>query len=408
MRKISLENTNAAGKQTIKEINEKLILNLIRERQPISRAEIAEKTRLQRSTVTIITTRLLQENWIYEGENGSVGVGRKPTNLYLNARKFKSLGVQVGREETLLAVADLNGEILNQKSLRTDLDARLFTARLGREIERLAGGSTDGGKVAGVGVSLPGYIEKAKGRIIAAENFGWMNVPLGEWLRQRLVLPVYFENNAKLSAFAEIWFGDRRHRHPQNFICVTSRDGIGTGIIINGEIYNGARDGAAEFGHVSLFPYGERCRCGNYGCWELYASDMATVKRYRHLKGPARSARHQAQEITIHEIIQRAHQGEEAAQSALQTTGKYLGLGIANLVYGFNPEMVIVGDNLKDAWDFVGDIIISTVRSRVPAYYLEGLQIVPSSHKENPSLLGAIALVLAHQFRIGGNFLKTS
>ena len=82
---------------------------------------------------------------------------------------------------------------------------------------------------------------------------------LGEWLRKNLDIPVYFENNAKLSAFSEIWFGNNRDGSLQNFTCVTSRDGIGTGIIMNGEIYNGARDGAAEFGHVSLFPYGERC-----------------------------------------------------------------------------------------------------------------------------------------------------
>jgi N-acetylglucosamine repressor len=405
MRKISLENTNAAGKQTIKEINEKLILNLIREHQPISRAEIAGKTRLQRSTVTIITTRLLQENWIYEGENGSVGVGRKPTNLYLNARKFQSLGIQIGRQETVLALADLNGKILTQKSLPTDLNASKFFPRLAQEISRLGGSPRNGGtRVAGVGVSLPGYVEKAKGRIIAAENFGWMDVPAGEWLRQRLDVPVYFENNAKLSAFAEIWFGDNRNRHPQNFICVTSRDGIGTGVIINGEIYNGARDGAAEFGHVSLFPYGERCPCGNYGCWELYASDMATVKRYLQAMKVTPSAKRQTEGITVDEIISRAHRGEAAAQTALQTTGKYLGLGIANLVYGFNPEMVIVGDDLKDAWEFIADIIISTVRRRVPGYYLEGLRIVPSSHKENSSLLGAIALVLAHHFTIAGSF----
>lgn len=406
MRKISLENTDPAGKQTIKEINQKLILNLIREHQPISRAEIAGKTGLQRSTVTIITNRLLEGEWIYEGENGSVGVGRKPTNLYLNAEKFYSVGVQIGRQETLLAVADVNGRIQTRRSLPTFLDASRFFPQLAHEIRDLAGSPRlrSGTKVAGVGVSLPGYLEKASGKIIAAENFGWINVPAGEWLRKSLDVPLYFENNAKLSAFAEIWFGNNRDRHLQNFIYVTSRDGIGTGIIINGEIYNGARDGAAEFGHVSLFPYGERCACGNYGCWEVYASDMATVKRYVQRNKRAGPLRGQSQDITIHQIIERAHRGEKVAQIVLQGTGRYLGLGIANLVYGFNPEMVIVGDNLKDAWDFIADIVISTVRSRVPSYYIDGLRISPSSLKENPSLLGAIALVLAHNFTITRSF----
>jgi N-acetylglucosamine repressor len=406
MRKISLENTGPAGKNTIKEINQKLILNLIREHQPISRAEIAGKTGLQRSTVTIITNRLLEGDWIYEGENGSVGVGRKPTNLYLNAEKFYSVGVQIGRQETLLAVADVNGKIQSRRSLETLPDASRFFPKLAQEIKDLAGSPRlrSRTEVAGVGVSLPGYLEKASGRIIAAENFGWINVPAGEWMRKYLDVPVYFENNAKLSAFAEIWFGDNRDRHLQNFICVTSRDGIGTGIIINGEIYNGARDGAAEFGHVSLFPYGERCACGNYGCWEVYASDMATIKRYLQGNRRREPPKRPAQDVTIHEIIGRAHQGEKAAQMALQGTARYLGLGIANLVFGFNPEMVIVGDSLKDAWDFIGDIIISTVRGRVPGYYIEELRLIPSSIKENPSLLGAIALVLAHNFTIARSF----
>ena len=117
-----------------------------------------------------------------------------------------------------------------------------------------------------------------------------MNVPAGEWLRKNLDVPVYFENNAKLSAFSEIWFGDNRDGSLQNFICVTSRDGIGTGIIINGEIYNGARDGAAEFGHVSLFPYGERCP-------------------YLQSNRGARSLKNSGEEITIQEIIRRALQG---------------------------------------------------------------------------------------------------
>jgi predicted NBD/HSP70 family sugar kinase len=406
VRKISLENTDPAGKKTIKEINQKLILNLIREHQPISRAEIAGKTGLQRSTVTVITNRLLEASWIYEGENGTAGVGRKPTNLYLNAEKLYSVGVQIGRQETLLALADVNGRIQSRKSLETFPDAARFFPKLAQEIRDLIGSSRHRSRtgVAGVGVSLPGYIEKATGRIIAAENFGWINVPAGEWMRKHLDVPVYFENNAKLSAFAEIWFGDNRDRHLQNFICVTSRDGIGTGIIINGEIYNGARDGAAEFGHVSLFPYGERCACGNHGCWEVYASDMATIKRYLQGSKGKGPVKRQPRDITIHEIIGRAHQGERAAQVALQGTARYLGLGIANLVFGFNPEMVIVGDSLKDAWDFVGDIIISTVRSRVPGYFIEELRIIPSSIKENPSLLGGIALVLAHSFTIARSF----
>jgi predicted NBD/HSP70 family sugar kinase len=405
MRKINLENTIAAGKRTIKEINQKLILNLIREQQPISRVEIARQTQLQRSTVTIITNRLLQQQWICEGESGRYGGGRRPKNLYLNTNRFHVLGVEVSKDETILALADLNGKLLSREYMKTKVDDSRFFVHLGEKIQRFSkqSRSRTGIKVAGVGVGLPGYIEKTTGRIIAAENFGWMDVAAGDYLRKRFDLPIYFGNTAKLAAFAEMWFAESKHGSLHNFVYVTTRDGLGTGIVLNGEIYNGARDGAAEFGHFSLFPDGERCVCGNYGCWELYASDMATVKRYLlSLNGSERPPRGSAP-LTIGKVIERAHRGDKAACEALQTTAKYLGLGITNLVFGLNPERVIVGDELVHAWDIIGEIICSTVQSRVPSYYADDLKITCSSIKEMPSLLGAIALVLANLFSFATN-----
>ena len=405
MRKINLENTIAAGKRTIKEINQKLILNLIREQQPISRVEIARQTQLQRSTVTIITNRLLQQQWICEGESGRYGGGRRPKNLYLNTNRFHVLGVEVSKDETILALADLNGKLLSREYMKTKVDDSRFFVHLGEKIQRFSkqSRSRTGIKVAGVGVGLPGYIEKTTGRIIAAENFGWMDVAAGDYLRKRFDLPIYFGNTAKLGAFAEMWFAESKNGSLHNFVYVTTRDGLGTGIVLNGEIYNGARDGAAEFGHFSLFPDGERCVCGNYGCWELYASDMATVKRYvLSLNGSERPPRGSSP-LTIGKVIERAHRGDKAACEALQTTAKYLGLGITNLVFGLNPERVIVGDELVHAWDIIGEIICSTVQSRVPSYYADDLKITCSSIKEMPSLLGAIALVLANLFSFATN-----
>ncbi len=405
MRKLDLQNTKGAGKSTIKEINQKLILNFVREHQPISRAEISKRTKLQRSTVTIITNRLLTRKWIYEGESGRYGGGRRPKNLYLNPKKLLVLGVEVGREETILALADLNGELLERAYFKTSLEDSAFFTRLSKKIRSFSQQSRSrrGVEVAGVGVGLPGYIEKSSGKIIAAENFGWFNVPAGDQLRKHLDLPIYFENNAKLAAFAELWFGKNKNGAPRNLVHITTRDGLGTGLILNGEIFNGARDGAAEFGHFSLFPDGERCVCGNYGCWEVYASDMATVKRYvQSLNGSADKPQF-PEKLGIRDVIEAARRGEEAARMALQSTARYLGLGISNLLFGLNPELVIVGDELAGAWDLIEEEIIATVRSRVPSYYLEGVEIVASSIKETPILLGAIALVLADIFSISNH-----
>lgn len=134
MQKLDLQNTKGAGKSTIKEMNQKLILNLVRAHQPISRAEISKRTKLQRSTVTIISNRLMSRKWIYEGESGRYGGGRRPKHLYLNPKKFLALGVEVGREETILASADLNGELLERAYFKTSLEDPAFFTRLGRKI----------------------------------------------------------------------------------------------------------------------------------------------------------------------------------------------------------------------------------------------------------------------------------
>jgi predicted NBD/HSP70 family sugar kinase len=402
MRKLDLQTAKGAGKSTIKEINQKLILNFVREHQPISRAEISKRTKLQRSTVTIISNRLLNKEWIYEGESGRYGGGRRPKHLYLNPKKLLALGVEVGREETLLALADLNGELMERAYFKTSLEDATFFARLAKKIRNFSDHSRTrrGSEVAGVGIGLPGYIEKSSGKIIAAENFCWMNVPAGDQLRKYLDLPIYFENAAKLAAFAELWFGRNKDRAPRNLVHITTRDGLGTGLILNGEIFNGARDGAAEFGHFSLFPDGERCVCGNYGCWEVYASDMATVKRYLQSRNGSTSTPQSPEKLSIRDVIEAARRGDDAARMALQSTARYLGLGISNLLFGLNPELVVVGDELAGAWDLIEEQIITTVRSRVPSYYLEGVEIGPSSIKESPSLLGAVALVLADIFSV--------
>ncbi|HVN81661.1 MAG TPA: ROK family transcriptional regulator [Terriglobia bacterium] len=402
MRKLDLQTAKGAGKSMIKEINQKLILNLVREHQPISRAEISKRTRLQRSTVTIISNRLLSKGWIYEGESGRYGGGRRPKHLYLNPKKLLALGVEVGREETLLALADLNGELIDRAYFKTTLEDPTFFTRLAKKIRSFSDHSRPrrGVEVAGVGIGLPGYIEKNSGRIIAAENFCWMNVPAGDYLRKHLDFPIYFENVAKLAAFAELWFGKSKNGAPRNLVHITTRDGLGTGLILNGEIFNGARDGAAEFGHFSLVPDGERCVCGNYGCWEVYASDMATVKRYLQSRNGSTSEPPSPEKVGIREVIEAARRGDHAARTALQSTAKYLGIGISNLLFGLNPELVTVGDELAGAWDLIEEEIVATVRGRVPSYYLEGVEIGPTSLKEAPSLLGAIALVLADIFSI--------
>jgi len=248
-------------------------------------------------------------------------------------------------------------------------------------------------QVLGVGVGLPGYIDRNSGKVLAAENLGWFGVEAGRLLRRRLSIPFYHENNAKLSALAETWSFKPGSKRLANFVFVTMRGGLGTGVIVNGRILQGASSGAAEFGHTMLYPDGKRCACGNSGCWEQYASDLALCHAYSQQDEGAGSS-----QIEPDAIVQLAREGNAAALRVLRETAEHVGLGFVNLVMALNPEAIVVGDYLAAGWDLVEDVVWGVLRSRVPSYYLAGVRIFPSEHAADSSLLGAVALVLGQFF----------
>jgi predicted NBD/HSP70 family sugar kinase len=242
-------------------------------------------------------------------------------------------------------------------------------------------------------VGLPGTIDRRTGRIIAAENFGWFGVEAGERLRGNLKLPFYFENAAKLSALAEMWFSDRDGARLRNFVAVETRGGVGTGVIVNGQILQGATSAAAEFGHISLYPDGPKCACGNVGCWEQYASDLALIRAYAEETGQP-GAEHEP----VEEILAKARAGDPPAQRALRTTAQHVGMGFVNLVMALNPQAIVVGDYLAQAWDLIEEEVWAVLRQRTPAYFLAGLRVFASRHGTDSSLRGAVALVLNRFF----------
>ncbi|HXG68052.1 MAG TPA: ROK family protein, partial [Blastocatellia bacterium] len=284
MRKLNFDNLHTASKGRMRDINEVIVLNLIRDQQPISRVDITRITGLQMSTVTVITRRLMSKGLIYEQGVAPSKGGRKPRLLGLNAEKVCVFGVDIGVTETTLALSDFNGTILHREEFPTDRRPQPFLDRLLDSIERLLNSWRDKVEFEGVGISATGIIDAARGRIIFSPNLGWQDVEIREIFSQRLGLPVHVENDARASALAEVWTGRGRHTGSENLVFVTVNEGVGSGIIVNGQLYRGSSDGAGEFGHLSLDQSGPLCNCGNRGCWELFASDRATVQRFLDLR----------------------------------------------------------------------------------------------------------------------------
>ena len=383
----------ALSKSALRQANERLILNAIRQNPSLSRADIVRMTGLSPSSVTFIVERLKRAKMIsdQEVENHS-RVGRPPSALRLQADAKMAVGVDITMSGSTIALADLTGRIVRTTRVPWHPNYELFFDKIHRAIQAIVE-SFSPKQVLGVGVGLPGYIERSTGKVLAAENFKWFGIEAGRLLRKRLSFPFYYENNAKLSALAETWFSKRESKRLLNFVFVTMRGGLGTGVIVNGQILQGASSAAAEFGHTVLYPDGRRCACGNTGCWEQYASDLALCRAYSQQNGNDGGTHPDADAI-----VRLAREGDAAALRALRDTAHQVGLGFVNLIMALNPEAIVVGDYLAAGWSLVEDVVWSVLRSRVPSYYLAGVRIFPSEHAADSSLLGAVALVLSQFF----------
>jgi predicted NBD/HSP70 family sugar kinase len=395
MNGVTFTTRGALGKSALRHANERLVLNVIRQNPAVSRADIVRITGLSPSSVTYVVNRLSRNKMIREEVENRARVGRRPTGLRLRPEAGMAVGVEITRPESRVGLADLNGDVIRAKIVPWHPNPELFLDRVHSVIVALTQ-PLPPERVLGIGVSLPGTIDRVSGKVIAAENFSWFGVEVGRLLDRRLPFPVYYENLAKLAALAEMWYSGNDGKPLRNFVFVAAHEGLGTGVIIDGQIFQGAYSAAAEFGHTMLYPDGRRCPCGNRGCWEQYASDFALCRLYGELRQPDGNGH---AEITANQIVRLARERNPAAQQAVEETANHLGLGFVNLIWALNPEAIVVGDWLAEALDLMEGTIWKVVRSRIPSYYLSGLRIVRARHGVDSSFQGAFALVLSRFFQ---------
>ena len=387
MRRLDLRKAQAARLNTIRDINRQIVLNYVREREPISRAEIARETELQRSTISAIVEDLKTEGLVEEvGEGESTG-GRRPTLLKLRAAEPIALGVSITPSCTTIAISDLAGRVIDQEEFPTDSDKTLnqvinvvrdFTSRYKGSIE-------------GVGVSLPGLVDPSTGTALYIPYFLWRDLPISEMISKAVGLPVVIDNDANAVALAELWFGRPEVNDARDFILVLVAEGVGTGIIFDGQVYRGQRGAAGEFGHMVIGSGAPvPCSCGSDYCWEAFSSERAAIARYLKLSGASTHT-------SFIEVVDRALAGEANAKAALVETARQLGVGISNLIIGFSPEAVVVGGEIARAWNLIESALTETIANSVRRGLPSAL-ILPSTLGEKPTLRGALSLVLASKF----------
>ena len=389
MRRLDLRKAQAARLNTIRDINRQIVLNYVREREPISRAEIARETALQRSTISAIVEDLTREGLVEEvGEGESTG-GRRPTLLKLRAVGPIAVGVSITPTCTTIASSDLAGRVIDQQEFLTDPDKTLSQViDAVREFNARYHGSIEG-----VGVSLPGLVDPSTGTALFVPYFPWRDLPVSEAISSAVGVPVVIDNDANAMALAELWFGRPEVNDARDFIMVLVAEGVGTGIIFDGQVYRGQRGAAGEFGHMVIGEHAPvPCSCGSDDCWEAFASERAAIARYRKLaRIPAKTP------ISFREVVDRALGGEASAKAALVETARYLGVGISNLIIGFSPEAVVVGGEIARAWELIESALTEAIEHSVRRG-LPSARILPSTLGENPTLRGALSLVLASKF----------
>ena len=369
-------------------INRQIVLNYVRDRGPISRAEIARRTELQRSTISEIVDSLLEEGLIEEIGAGQSTGGRCPTLLALRANGAAAVGIDIAPTHTTVAASDLAGRVLEREVFETERDFDRTIARAAAAARRLT--AIGPGLISGIGVSLPGLVNPSTGKLIYVPYFNWRDLEVGRPLSAATGLKVAVDNDANAAALAELWFGRAEVSDARDFVMVFISEGVGTGIIFDGQIYRGEGGAAGEFGHMII---GERapvpCSCGSYDCWEAFASGRAAVARY--------AARGGSPHVGFARLIDRALGGERAAREALHETAHHLGRGISNLVVGFSPEIVVVGGAITRAWELVSGVLEEAVMRSVRRD-LPPARITPSTIGDEASLMGALSLVLADKF----------
>jgi len=401
MRKINPHDFKVARRGTSRAINRQIALSLIRAHQPISRADLARLMNVRRGVASLLVSELLEEGLIFEGAVGeAVGRGRRPTFLYIDTRQRCIVGVDVRASRTYIMITDLMGHQVGAvSSFQTNRDHDVLIQDLARRIKQLLADYKEIGSCAGVGVVVPGMVDLAAGRVLHAPTLAWRDVNLRDPLTAAIGFPVHIENSGKACALAQLWATRSDVLTAGHSVFVSVSDGVGTGIVVNGELMRGRHNTAGEFGHVPLSIDGPRCSCGATGCWEAYVSNIATLSRYfgRDLAEPGpRDV--DASTFTVEDLIARARAGDAKALAAINSTARYLGLGLASIINAIDPARVYVGGEITTAWSLIEPIVRSALRERTLTEFggMTEVHVVPA--EEHPRLRGAVALVAAPAF----------
>ncbi|MEI7056593.1 ROK family transcriptional regulator [Nocardioides sp. CCNWLW239] len=367
--------------------NRTQVLDLLGRSAPVSRAELARRTGLSRSTVSSIVQELLAAEQIVETTDAAVprSGGRPPSLLTLSGAPGTLVGVDIGHRHVRVAVADLAAKPLAEHEIRLDADNSPVetidrAAAMVRECLAEAGIDPKRDRVLGVGMGIPGPVDPHSAVVASPILANWIGLAPGEELASRLSLPVRVENDANLGALAEATYGAARD--VEDVIYVKASSGIGAGLVLDGKLHRGITGIAGEIGHVRFEDNGPICRCGNRGCLEKAFGGTRLVE----LLQPAYE-----ETLSVERLLELAQEGDIRVNRILDDAGRAVGRVLADLCNHLNPALIVVGDTMRHSESFVLGIKDSIDRFTQPDT-AAALDVVPSELGDNAGVMGALVI----------------
>lgn len=351
---------------TMRLINRFSVFNVLYDTGIISRIEIANRTGLNKATVSSLIDDFIAGQFVHEVGFGESSGGRKPILLKFNAKAAYCIGIDIQVTHIKTVLTDISGALEYKKVRTVDLRNRQIdeTALIGVLVEEIesaiAAAPSSPHGIIGVGIACPGIVNFNTGDVYYLPNIGIEDWPLRAELQKHVKIPIFIDNDGNCGAWA-LHLAERL----QNIVYVNAGIGIGTGIIINGQLYRGHTGIAGELGHTTISAIGILCKCGNYGCWEQYASEQALL---RYLQEDGEVAQNEQLDAEfVSRAVQKAVNHHPTYEKAFQSIGMYLGIGIANILNTLNPEQVILGGTIAQGAEMILPEVKTAIRHRAMA-----------------------------------------
>lgn len=391
----------AVKPQTQIRANRSLVLRLLRRRRQLSRAEIAQRTGLSVASVSRIVAELIRQHLVtVHGVGHSTG-GRPAIRLRLDDSYYRSIAVDVHSSGSRVGVGTLSGSVLETEHVRTPAAPMKTLDLIAERVELLRAGFQEGTGFAGVGLSLRGLVNSRTGVVERGHEKAWTGIPVKQYLEARLRTPVMVENNVRAAAFAEYHYGNPDVRDSACLVFLMVNEGIGVSLLLRGDLFYGEHMAAGEFGQMVISDSHVTFTHDRPGCLERLASDEATAARYYADNGESR--RPVAGDLSTHvkQICQLAMGGDARARKALRTSVRYLGIGISNLVWGLDPDSIVIDGTLTEAWPLVLPVIQDQFADGREFSNFRNLLVRPSALGGQAAIIGAAALPFQSLFKTG-------